>query len=301
MKKLLFTFAATAFITIWSQAQTNLDYENWGSTLSSSNDPTGWGTFNLDAIGGPTSTFQDTANPGPGGGLSAVHMVSTSGYTAFLGIDIVGGFVSLGGDILNNAVGGVPYTQKPYSVEFEYKSNVAAGDTGVFIAQLTHWDGTQQVFDAQALVTFEDPAVNVWTSNNVVFTYFTTDTPDTLIILAVSSQEALFTTPAGVAGSELYLDNMVIHLVPVSAPEMDEKVKFSVYPNPASGHVVIKNGSSRSDMDVEMIDINGKLVRSYTDVAGGEMTIDGNGLARGSYFVKVTSGGKQVIKQVIFQ
>ena len=187
-----------------SYAQTNLDFETWGNDGIGSNNPIGWGTLNYDVLlGSPISTFQVTINPGEL--LSSAHMVTTAGYAASLGMfgfpDICGGTVQQS----------VPYTQKPTSMDFLYKSNIMVGDTGVIIAQLTHWDGSQTVLDGIAGMYFSGPAVNVWTPINETFTYFTTDTPDTMLITAISSQELVYSTPAAVVGSELYLDAVVIN------------------------------------------------------------------------------------------
>jgi len=190
-------------------AQTNLDFETWGPAGASSSDPIGWGTLNTDAFGGPNSTFQETTDPG--GGLSSARLVTTAGYAAILGIDTVGGFVSLGGDLLTDLVGGVAYTQFPTSIDLVFKSNVAPGDTGVFVATLSHWDGVQSVTDGQAFMIFAGPAVNVWTPLNLPFQYFTTDTPDTLQIIATSSQAIFFGSPLAIPGSEIQIDDIVIN------------------------------------------------------------------------------------------
>ena len=94
-----------------------MDFELWGPTTYSTNDPTGWGSTNLDAFGGPASTFQETTTPGQL--LSSVRMVTTTGYAAFIGVglDTLPGMVSNGNSIYDGSMG-VPYTQKPSFVSF---------------------------------------------------------------------------------------------------------------------------------------------------------------------------------------
>ncbi|HIA05545.1 MAG TPA: PKD domain-containing protein [Flavobacteriales bacterium] len=190
-------------------AQSNLDFETWGVAGAGNNDPIGWGTFNTDAFAGPVSTYQETSQPGEG--LSSARLVTTSGYAALLGIDTVGGMVSLGGDLLGDLVGGIAYTQTPTSVDLVYKSSIMPGDTGFFLIQLSHWDGTLSVLDAFAISTFAGAAVTTWTPLNLPFTYITTDTPDTMIMVGISSQELFFAAPAAIPGSTLELDAIVLN------------------------------------------------------------------------------------------
>ena len=297
MKKLLFTFATGAFLASGAMAQTNLDLEAW-----TGNESDGWLSLNSYVLlGAPQTLFQETTDVGEGASSARI----TTGYwlgATTLGApsDTVGGFLSMGvvgGDL----TAGVPYTDKPTSVDFMMKSDLEAGDTGVVFVQLTRWDtaSNMTMSIAQGIVLGVDSGA--WGAATAGLYYFDTiNSPDSMQIICVSSLGTLFGAPQPIIGSTIYVDAFVIN-VPVGIDERDENVTFSVYPNPATDFVTIKNGSSRSDMDVEIININGKLVRSYTDVVGGEMTIAGNGLARGSYFVKVTSGGKEVIKQIIFQ
>ncbi|MBL4734936.1 MAG: PKD domain-containing protein, partial [Flavobacteriales bacterium] len=197
-------------------AQTNMDLEIWGPTPPlSGSDPTGWGTGNTDQIAGPVSTFQETVNPGQG--LSSARMVTTAGYLA-IGApqDIIGGFINSGtSPFLGNM--GVPYTQKPTSMDCQFMCNIMPGDTGAVLVQLTHWDGTAQILDGQGIIAF-DGTVNAWTPVNVPITYITADTPDTLLIVGISSIEIFFGSPVGIVGSTLYLDDFVLNTGGCPAP-----------------------------------------------------------------------------------
>lgn len=302
MKKLLFTFATGAFLTTAAFAQSNLDCETWTGLGLPTVECTGWGTLNsFTLFGAPQTTFEETADPGEGTYSARIETAYWLGATQLgASSDTVSGFFTIGAGPSPGPMG-IPYTDKPTSVDFMLKADLETGDTGAVFIQLSRWDvGTSaQVVIAQALVAAIDSGA--WGSVTATPFYFNGDTPDTIQIICVSSMGSLFGgIPLPIIGSSISIDAFVIN-VPVGIGERDENVKFSVYPNPATDYVVIKNGSSKSTMDVEMMDINGKVVRNYTDISGGEMTIDGSKLAKGSYFIKVTSGGKQVIRQVIFQ
>jgi len=191
-------------------AQSNLDFETWGdNSAAGTNDPIGWGTFNTDAFAGPNSTLQETSQPGEG--LSSARLVTTSGYLALLGIDTLGGMVSLGGNLLGSLVGGVPYSQTPTSVDMVYKSNIMPGDTGLILSQLSHWNGDSSVVDGFAIMQFAGPAVTNWTSASMPYAYLTSDTPDTVVFVAISSQELFFGIPKAIPGSTLELDAIVFN------------------------------------------------------------------------------------------
>jgi hypothetical protein len=153
MKAQILIMLAVCFCNLNStNAQTNLGFETWGNDGFGANNPSDWTTLNYDvALGTPVSTFQETTDPGEL--LSSAQMITTAGYWPSLqpyGFpDICGGFVQ---QI-------VPYTLSPTSMDFVYKSNIAVGDTGLILSQLTHWDGTQTVLDGFAFMQFASPAV----------------------------------------------------------------------------------------------------------------------------------------------
>ena len=147
------------------QAQTNMDFETWGPSPYSANVPDGWTTFNFDALGLPASTFAETGDPGEE--TTSVKMVTTAGYTALLGVDIIGGVASQS----------FPYTDKPTSIDFLYKANITGGDTGLFNVELWHRVGGQKVVDGIASMIFEGASVTTWTSISLPVTHLTADKP----------------------------------------------------------------------------------------------------------------------------
>lgn len=187
----------TALLVLFSftaiKAQINMDFETWSSSPYSANVPSGWTTFNFDGLGFPASTFEETADPGEG--TSSVKMVTTAGYTALFGFDIVGGVASQS----------FPYTDKPTSIDFLYKVSMTAGDTGFFNVELWHRVGSQKVVDAVGSMIFEGGAsVTTWSNASLLLSYFTSDKPDSMQIIMASSKAV----PAPQAGSELYVDKI---------------------------------------------------------------------------------------------
>ncbi len=222
--KILILFAFTLLLTTSKNAQTNMSFELWASSLTSDYEPIEWGTLNADAFIFAishtliTSTFQEISNPGQG--LSSVKLITKSGYNSsyfsnVFGKDTLGGVVSLGFTPYLGVPLGVSYTQKPISVDLMYKSDIIAGDTGVFLVQLSHWDGSQRITDGDAMMLFAGN-VSTWSTISLPLTYYTSSTPDTLLILASSSASPWLDniggpSPLPLPGSELIIDNIILN------------------------------------------------------------------------------------------
>jgi len=195
-------------------AQTNLNLEAWSSNGFGGEDPDGWGTLNgFMALGAPQSTWKETTDPGEGlasAKMESLYFPGASGFGA--PSDTVGAMLSIGGPPGFGPLG-IPYTQKPVSVDFMYKANPLGNDMGVLIVELSHWDGSQTVTDGQGVMTFSSQ-VNTWTTASICITYMTADTPDTLTIMAASSAVMFDLLPRGMEmpGSQLFLDDFAINL-----------------------------------------------------------------------------------------
>jgi hypothetical protein len=72
-----------------------------------------------------------------------------------------------------------------------------------------------------------------------------------------------------------------------------------LYPNPVVNDLHIKVSDSRFTKAI-LIDVNGKLLKSYRlNAGGGVSTINLDMLAKGVYMLKLTGGGEQIIRKVI--
>lgn len=291
IKKLLSLSAMAALVSTTVVAQTNMGFETWGPTTTSPSDPTGWGTFNIGNFGAPDNTTQETTDPGAGS-ISA-KLVTATGYAALLGQDTIPGLVALNGDLLGgNALGGVAYTSKPTSVDLLFKSAPLGGDSCLFLAQLQHYDvgsGTT-ITDAQAYLLI-NTSVPTWTSYNAVFTYFTTDTPDTLIMYGLSSFFNTGSLPT--PGSTFWVDDLVINGGTTGVQQnVTSGNRIAAYPNPASSSIKIALNDTKAT-NIKITDITGKVVKTE-NVMSNVVNVNIENLPVGLYIYQVMNNNDVV-------
>jgi hypothetical protein len=229
-KRSLLLLALGIALSNLTKAQTNLNFENW-----SGNEPTGWVSSNslTTPNGGAQTVFQVTSNTGQGS--SSVRMVTGScpdcpnfsifgpfgGFTTPLP-NPMGGGIQLG----SNISPGIPYNQRPISVDFKYKSNPQGNDACGFQVELTRWNPVAGETETVGEGFFEaNTTVSNWTNMNIPISYSSSATPDTINIFATSSIGSIpdlsffglpspssLGLPTPVAGSEFFLDAIVFNL-----------------------------------------------------------------------------------------
>ncbi len=225
-KNLLNLLTATIVFVNFTCAQTNLNFENW-----TGNEPNGWVTSNAitQSNGGAQTVFKESSNPGQGS--FSVKMVTGScpdcpNFSIFGQFgpptpmpNPFGGGVQLG----DFAFPGAPYAFRPISVDFKYKSKPQGNDIGGFQVELTRWNSGTGETETVGEASFQSNAqITSWTNMNIPVIYYTTQMPDTINVFATSSIGSMPDlsgfgipkppVPDPVAGSEFYLDAIVINL-----------------------------------------------------------------------------------------
>lgn len=293
IKKLLSLSALVALTATTIVAQTNMGFETWGPTTLSPSNPIGWETFNTSNFGGPDGSTQETVDPGAGN--ISVKMVTTAGYSAVTSgsVDTIAGLLALNGDLLGgNLTGGVAYTTKPISMDLLFKSAPVGGDTCVMFAQLQHYDigSSTTVTDGQAVFMI-NTTVPVWTSFNVPFNYFTTDTPDTLVIFIASSTGGTISAGLPQPGSTFWIDGLVINN-PVGINVITNTERIAAYPNPASSSIKIALNDTKAT-SIKITDITGKVVKTE-NVMSNVVNVNIENLPIGLYIYQVMNNNDVV-------
>lgn len=81
--------------------------------------------------------------------------------------------------------------------------------------------------------------------------------------------------------------------------ESSAEAHFSIYPNPTSSVLNVEIGQSLQSGQIEVYDINGKLILQRSGITEGIQSIDISGNPKGVYFVKVKDGYSQVFSKKI--
>lgn len=291
MKKILLSGIIAVIISISTFGQTpilNMDFEHWEyNEIGGFWDPISWVNPNPFIAGTlqKICVFQSTDNVS---GNYSVYL-ETQDTLAYVipGLITYGDFVI---DFINVTAwveNGIPFTDRPKALSGSYKAYPASGDFGMITVIFTKYntDKGQRDTIASELLTF--PAVvDTWTEFNLPITFNTDDDPDTMNIIALSSNIL-----APQAGGSMYLDHLVFEYE-AGVGDVEESIASSVFPNPVN-----ENLSFVFDKEVEaelrIFNNNGQLVQQIT-VSGNELHTDVSGLAAGNYYYGLFDKNKKI-------
>ena len=94
---------------------------------------------------------------------------------------------------------------------------------------------------------------------------------------------------------EIYVYNCSVDLLSVQNFETLDK-SIRIYPNPSNGIFNIQNNGNINLTSIEVIDINGRVIKSNTSTFN---QVDLNDVSNGIYFVKLKSNSTTITKKVI--
>jgi PKD repeat protein len=98
-------------------------------------------------------------------------------------------------------------------------------------------------------------------------------------------------------GNFLYIDDIAIGDVDLSAEEIINENNFSIYPNPSNGIFAV-SFETLTARNITLLGADGQIIRKITT---SSQKIEFNQLAAGIYFVNVEENGVSLIKKVIIQ
>ncbi len=193
------------------------------------------------------------------------------------GNDTLPGFAQ---QIINNST----WNAVDATVTFQYKYTPVEIDTAVFLIQVsdTMLAGTSDdvVLGFGTLDIYSTP--NATNGNFTITSTGSTGTPNETLILASSSIGPWFGTSTGVAGSSLWIDNIVIATVGMNE---NSSSSMKIYPNPANDILNISANGEISNVVISTLD--GKVMKTTN-----ESSIDVSEFTSGMYIYQVTVNGK---------
>ena len=189
--------------------------------------------------------------------------------------------------ITMQAKSGFAFTQRPASFTGNWQYMNYGASSGRILVTLTRWDtGLNQRVTVGVANQVLTGMVMSWASFNINFAYSDGGYPDTCIISLRASGNA----PTN--NDYLWVDNLGFSGTVLGVASNNNSVtNLNVFPNPTSENITVEfNNSKSSNIKLQMLDLNGKLVK---EINAGEINgnnkylISTNGIIKGTYFINI--------------
>jgi hypothetical protein len=194
-------------------------------------------------------------------------------------------------------------------VFMRYKTSVAPGQppylvTGVLTApgvKVGQRTGVPSSDPGYSALTFQDNISEIgydWKYFDMgTFTFLMEDSLAFFVQNTASEiYQIYFTSFAGSSTGNVTF--MISNVLNVSAEELS-KTELIIFPNPASDYIKIKGNGEESTYIVELVDMNGRVIRSAEINDQEKLSL--SGVATGTYFVRVNQGGDTLIQSLIIR
>ena len=287
MKNLILLFFLSAFsLSSFSQTGTipNSGMENWTNVFFVYDEPTGWSTSNQYKALSSANPVTVTKSTDKYSGSFAARIETKAFSTApDPGFDTLGYMLSGTVDFNTGQMKGYPYAFRPEKLTYYMKYAPASGDVGAAFVQLTKWNPAVSARVTVAEGGKQFLQTSSYTYDEFSLNYYTNDTPDTALIVFLSSD---FFNAFPKVGSVLFVDQMNFQGVVSATVGIEESAASTVkvYPNPSSTSVNFETSAS-----AEKILAFSLLGKDHIElkVEGGKATLETTTLSSGTYIYKV--------------
>ncbi len=302
MKNKLLSLAAATLLSTAGMAQLpTLDFESWTSQAGppAYNDPLGWATVNIlsNALlgGNPVTVFRESTNPHGGMYCMRITSAALTSNPAPADIPDTVGLALTGTITLFPTQGifpGFAYSARPANISAYMRYTPApSGDTCLFFAALTKWNGTSR--DTIGVAgTVIGTTVSNWTLYNMPFVYnpaFAAVQPDSFVVVCSSTDDLFPKT-----NSSMFVDDISLNgWVGMNDPSVLNAV--NVFPNPASEFTTIRTNNPAA-REVVVYDMAGREIGRYT-INNGEVNADAWKMAAGVYNYTIIDEKKEVLNR----
>ena len=196
-------------------------------------------------------------------------------------------------DIFNvDCILGKPFTSRPTNLKGYFKYAPEKGDSAAIEVFLK-----KEGFVLGKGKRVIKETVSDWSQFDIPIAYEYEMTPDTIVVLFVSSAKYDFSSIntllqcKGQIGSTLCLDDVEFAYGPSGIKEMfTPSISVNVYPNPSTEQITIQIGKETNGT-VKIYDYLSRKVGEYS-VNGTQTTINISDFATGSYLINIVENGK---------
>jgi hypothetical protein len=276
----------------------NAGFENW-TQFSNYSNPTGWDTPNEELMSIPFFGFQVVTKSTDHQGSGSFSVKLETKHLAFPSMDIPG-FMTCGNITVNITSGtfvlsgGVPVVDIPTHLKGFYKYSPKGGDTCVIGIGLTKTTGGVQDTVGLGYFSTKD-TVTDWTPFSAWINYVSSDQPDTMNIIAMSTAQEVMTP-----GTVLYVDNLYLDYT-VRINENDPAASIQVYNDRETSRLMVFFDFPKSESTcLKLINMRGQcLYSAYAGSVGKDRrVIPYENMYRGIYVLEVLHGNKVFTKKI---
>ena len=184
---------------------------------------------------------------------------------------------------------------RPVSLSGWYKYEPVNGDSATAVILVSKWNPSTHKRDTIGYGRFiQKEVVSTYTQFTVNVNYRSSDTPDSLTILTISSgafNVVNFMQSHGQVGSTMYVDELMLEYPAGIQQSLMPEVLVSTYPNPASSQIKFDLSKQVAGSSVEIYNMEGKMVTLFAmELKSRIITVAS--LPDGLYFYRLISGNQ---------
>lgn len=309
MKRKLLLFASVMLTAGMASAQAPLvngDLESWNHVNTPSYDePTGGMLKSLNAIAAfpgnpPITCFKESSSPHSGTYCARLESGSVTVVGSTIFVPGVLGTIEPYYSPNIGATLGVPFTSSPKKFKGWYKYNAYQGDSAEFSAATVRNNGgvRETLSVAKQIIKF---AATEWTAFEIPFVEVAAGTPDSIIIVCVTSAGYNLqdlTQGQGKVGSKLWVDDLSFDYTVGMEEDILNGESMQIYPNPATDIITVTYSQNLTNGRLNIIDANGRTVLTH-NFSGQSASINVNALASGMYTMVLNSDNR-ILKRSSF-
>lgn len=262
------------------------DWENGGTFFNSYQNPQGWGTLNsATSLLGVETVKRTTNSQFVRSGNAAIKLETF--YINLLNRPAQGICVTGNINIDTEEIeGGLSYNLRPDNFSGWYQYYPAGADTGQAAAILTKWNSVLQQRDTIAIAgKWFLGQTDVYQQFDEPFEYWSEESPDTLMVILVSSSQF-----EPVVGSVMYIDDLNLNFTTLVQNPVSKSNIF-VYPIPALDFIHFEFSENGI---FEIFALNGNMVSSGS-VNVGLNRISVDNWSSGIYLLKISTPHGELI------
>lgn len=269
----------------------NPGFETWTS-MGSYSDPDGWGTIGDVSSGFLVTASKATAAGDFHGGTAAAKLQTKSSFAGTAPGMLATGTINQQTQAVD---GGVAFNLRPVAVTGWFKYTPVSIDTASVDVTLSKWNTTTLQRDVVGHAKFwSNTTTSSYTQFTEAFTYSSSDVPDTMVVIILSSNPHL--TSAN-ANSTLFIDDLAFDMS-TGVSEHNSDASLTVYPNPNAGSFNIAFNTKVNDTyKIELRNALGQLVyQEIIPYTSGEYTkqMDVNQYGKGIYTMSMVNAAGTV-------